>query len=49
LGLEGHAIGFAALVADNLELFALGSASLSRSPKVLAARIAAGLTTLGMS
>jgi hypothetical protein len=46
---EGHAIRLAALIAGNLKLFTLGSASLSRPAKVLAPRIATRLTTLWMA
>jgi hypothetical protein len=47
--LKRHAIGFAALIADNLKLFALGSAAFSGTTKVLAARITAGLAALRMA
>jgi len=50
LRFEGHAVSFAALIANNLEFFALGaSASLAGTAKVLAAGIAAGLATLRMA
>jgi hypothetical protein len=50
LWFEGHAVRLAALIANNLEFFALGSStSLAGSAKVLAARIAARLATLGMA
>ena len=51
LGLEGHAVALAALIANNLEAFALAAASsaaLSLAAKVRAPRIAAGLATFGM-
>jgi hypothetical protein len=51
LGLEGHAVALAALIANNFEAFAFAAASsatLSLAAKVSAPRIAAGLTALGM-
>jgi len=50
LGLERHAIGLAALIADDLEAFAFTATSttLSLAAKVLATRIAARLAALGM-
>ena len=47
LWLKGHAVGFAALIANNLEPFAL-TASLARAAKVSAPRISAGFATLWM-
>jgi len=49
LWFERDAVRLAALIANNLELFALRSASLSRSAKVLAPRITAGFATLRMA
>jgi hypothetical protein len=52
LWFERHAVRFAALVANNLEFFAFGSAAagaLTRTAKVLAPGIAARLATLGMA
>jgi len=49
LRFEGHAVGLAALIADNLKLFALRSSALARSAKVLAAGIAARFATLGVA
>jgi hypothetical protein len=51
LRLEGHAVGLAALIADNFEAFAFAaaaSAALSLATKILATRIAAGLAAFGM-
>jgi len=51
LGLEGHAIALAALIANNFETFAFAAASstaLSLAAKVRAPRIAAGLAAFGM-
>ena len=47
---EGHAIGLAALIANNFEAFAFTTASttLSLATKVGAPRIAAGLAAFGM-
>jgi hypothetical protein len=51
LGLEGHAVGLAALIANNLEAFAFTAASttLPLATKVGAPRIAAGLAAFRMS
>src|ERR1700686_1663284 len=49
LWFEGHAIGLAALIADNLKLFAFRSPALPCSAKVLTAGIAAGFATLRMA
>ena len=49
LWFERDAIGLAALIANNLELFTFRSPSLSRSAKVLAPRITAGFATLRMA
>jgi hypothetical protein len=51
LGLEGHAVALAALIANNFESFPLATASapLSLAAKVRAACIAAGLAAFGMS
>ena len=47
---KGHAVGFAALIADDLKFLAFRSASLPASAaKVRPARIAAGFATLRMS
>jgi hypothetical protein len=50
LRLEGHAVGLAALIANNFEAFAFAAAStaLSLAAKVLATGIAAGLAAFGM-
>jgi hypothetical protein len=51
LGLEGHAVALTALIANNLEAFALtaaSSAALSLAAKIRAPRIAAGLAAFGM-
>jgi len=51
LGLEGHAIALAALIANNFEAFAFAAASataLSLAAKILATRIAAGLAAFRM-
>jgi len=52
LGLEGHAVALAALIANNLEALAFAAASasaaLSLASKVRAPRIAAWLTAFGM-
>jgi hypothetical protein len=52
LRLEGHAVGLAALIADNLEAFAFAAASsttsLSLTAKILAARVAARFAAFGM-
>jgi hypothetical protein len=52
LGLEGHAVALAALIANDIEAFAFATASpaaLSLAAKILATRIAAGLAAFGMS
>jgi len=50
LGLEGHAVGLTALIANNLKAFAFtASTTLSLAAKVGAPRIAAGLAAFGMS
>jgi len=43
LWLEGHTVSFATLIAHNLEPFALSSATLAWTAKILATRIAAWL------
>jgi hypothetical protein len=50
LRLEGHAVGLAALIADNLEAFAFAASAtaLSLAAKILAARIPTGLAAFGM-
>jgi hypothetical protein len=49
LRLEGDVVGFPALIANDFVPFALASsATLSRPAEVLAARVATGLTALGM-
>jgi hypothetical protein len=52
LGLEGHAVGLAALIANNFEALAFAAAArttaLPLPAKVGAPRIAAGLAALGM-
>jgi hypothetical protein len=47
LRLEGHTVGFATLIANNLEPFALSS-SLARTAKIRAARITTRLAALRM-
>jgi len=51
LGLEGHAVALAALIANNFEALAFAATStpaLSLAAKVRAPRIAAGLAAFGM-
>jgi len=45
---ERHAVRLAALVADNLKLFAFLAGALPRTTEVLPARVATGLATFGM-
>ena len=49
LWFEGHAVGLATLIANNLEPFAFCSSSLARTAKVGAPRVAAGFATLRMA
>jgi len=49
LWFEGHGVGLAALIANDLESFAFCSSSLSRTAKVGAARIAARFAALRMT
>jgi hypothetical protein len=49
LWFERYAVGLAALIANNLEAFPLGAASLFRSTKICAARVTTGLTAFRMT